>query len=642
MDVTASVVGMSRPVTPSSMTRYPSGCVWIVVSVLAVLPARFGSAQLTPVPGFVACSVTLGLSPTALAVGDFNQDGTPDTAVLNGASSQVTVLLSNRSDFAQGACQQAVGSPTPFAVGTGNPTAIAAGDVDQNGSIDLVVAGLSGVVIARNSSGSFSPEKALFAGTNPTAVAIADVDGDGRADIVVGSNDGVAILYGNGSNLNGGFDAAAIMPVVDPATQAAVTVSAIVVNTLNKDNYLDVAAVSNTNNKVFTLLQDPNAPRTFTTLAPVSVGVSPTAVSAGDFNNDGVLDLAISSGGGNDRGVLGIFLGQLPGNPVTPFVLATSVNTGATQASTGTNPVALGLYDFNRDGALDVVVANKGNATVPFFLGDGSGGVNKQPGNCGGSGNDCSAGASRFPVALQLADVDGDGRADVILANQGTPSLTFLLSSKPGPTPSPTPTTSDTPTPTSTFTPTVTPTPGGNCCIAHDGPGCDDSNCNSCVSGLSPFCDTNQWDTLCVQIATVQCASVCLCGSPTVTPTMTAVPSATPTPPSTYTATATPTGSLPPTATATSTSSATPTGPTVTPTRTINPTKTATITATATRTASKTPIPGNTFSPTPQCFAAGVCVSGNSCAIMTPARGAGDSAAWLLLPLAWLWWRRAR
>jgi hypothetical protein len=420
-----------------------SGRFWVVTFLVVAAMQRLALAQSTPqapIPGFVACSYPLDAPPIAMAAGDFNHDGNPDLAVINSSNSRVSVLLTNPADFARGACLEAI-TPSTVDVASPGAVAIAAGDLDRNATIDLVVAVQAGVVIARGSgNGSFSVDTAsLAAGTDPQAVAIVDVDQDGRKDIVVGDGNGnsISILYGSDT----GFEPFVSLPVNGPVT-------AMVVEDLNKDSFVDITAVSNFNGQALVFLQNPSLPRSFRSLPPVSVGVAPTAVAAGDFNGDGVPDLAVTSGGAD--GVLGILLSQLPGNESTPFAAVAAI-------SSGPNPVTVAADDFNRDAFLDAVVANQGDSSVPFFLGDGTGSMTKVPGNCGGQGNACVAGAA--PRALVLADVDGDGRNDVIVANEGGSSLTFLLTSQPPPTPSPTLTPTDSPPPTSTPTSTATDTP---------------------------------------------------------------------------------------------------------------------------------------------------------------------------------------
>lgn len=48
----------------------------------------------------------------------------------------------------------------------------------------------------------------------------------------------------------------------------------------------------------------------------------------------------------------------------------------------------------------------------------------------------------------------------------------------------------------------------GNCCDAHGGPGCDDTNCCNLVCQTDPFCCSIIWDGFCEDVAT----AVCACG----------------------------------------------------------------------------------------------------------------------------------
>lgn len=413
---------------------------------VALTCARPVTAQtLAPIPGFVRCDIPfVGVPASAITAGDFNQDGNPDLALVDGTNSQVVVALTDRGRFAAGDCVNAT-TTTNIAVSSG-PTSIAVGDLERNNTLDLVVGVQAGVSILRgNGMGDFTPETPLGAGSDPQAVAVSDVDGDGIPDIVVGNGSGnsVSILYGRPG---GTYDRAVSLPVDGPVTF-------MVVQDLNRDSFVDIAAGSRGTGKVTVFIQDRTNPRSFPLNPSFTVGVAPTAMVAGDFNADGAPDLAVTSGG--TSGVLTLFLNQLPENVTEPFVQETVV-------ATGSSPSALGVDDFNGDFALDVVVANQGDRTLPFFLGDDHGGLTEEPGNCRGSeGARCSVGAG--PRGLVLADVDGDGHSDVITANQDAGSISVLLSSRPPATPistsTPTPTVTPTPTATGTPTPTATPTP---------------------------------------------------------------------------------------------------------------------------------------------------------------------------------------
>ena len=435
---------------------------------LAIASANPSVAQLVPpIPGFVRCDIPFSDVPgSAITAGDFNHDGNPDLAIVDGTNSQVVVAITNPGRFAAGDCDNATtSSKIALSPGAG-PTSIAAGDLDLNNTLDLVVGVQAGASILRgNGSGGFTVETPLAAGSDPQAVAISDVDGNGIPDIVIGNGSGnsVSILYGH---VGGGYCAP-----VSLATDGPITF--MVVEDLNKDTFPDIAAGSRGTGTVEVFLQDPSQDRCpdpsrdpcpdpahpcdpekrFPVHPSFTVGVAPTAMVAGDFNGDGAPDLAVTSGGTSGR--LTLFLNQLPGNETEPFVVETTVLTGV-------SPAALGADDFNGDFALDAVVANQGDSTLPFFLGDDHGGLSREPGNCrGGVDGECTVGAS--PSALVLADVDGDGHADVITTNQDDSSISVLLTSRPAKTPTPTftvtPTITPTSTATSTTTPTVTPTP---------------------------------------------------------------------------------------------------------------------------------------------------------------------------------------
>ena len=128
----------------------------------------------------------------ALAGDDFDADGLVDLAVAHGAN--LVTLLRNAGDeqFA-GAGSHTVG---------GAPVALAAADVDGDGSTDLVTAnrGANDVsVLLGDDDGRFQQQSRIRVGRTPTGLAIGDLDADGTLDLVTanrGSKTVTAMLNG--------------------------------------------------------------------------------------------------------------------------------------------------------------------------------------------------------------------------------------------------------------------------------------------------------------------------------------------------------------------------------------------------------------------------------------------------------------
>src|SRR5438874_1975822 len=77
----------------------------------------------------------------------------------------------------------------------------------------------------------------------------------------------------------------------------------------------------------------------------------------------------------------------------------------------GSSPEAIATGDFNADGNADLVVANYSDSTVTVLLGKGDGTL--QPGQAFSVGSFAS-----FPAALAVGDFNRDGKLDLAVANQ--------------------------------------------------------------------------------------------------------------------------------------------------------------------------------------------------------------------------------
>ena len=139
----------------------------------------------------------------------------------------------------------------------------------------------------------------------------------------------------------------------------AATLSPVAID-LNHDNVLDLVVANNNTNKVSVMLGlgggALGAPVTFT------VGANPAAIAAGDWNEDGNVDLAVANS--STSGSISVLIGAGNGTFAAP------VNYTAAQ-----NTAAIVTGDWNEDGIADLAVANRGNGLVSVTLGQGAAGV---------------------------------------------------------------------------------------------------------------------------------------------------------------------------------------------------------------------------------------------------------------------------
>ncbi|PYN65285.1 MAG: VCBS repeat-containing protein [Candidatus Rokuibacteriota bacterium] len=343
-----------------------------------------------------------GSNPRAVALGDFNADGKLDLVVADGMGSAVWVLLGNGDGTFQTAVTYAAGD---------SPYAVVVGDFNADSKLDLVVAvGSAGVsVLLGNGDGTFQPPLTFGAGSGASAsdssVAVGDFNADGRLDLAVANSDSnnVSVLLGNG---DGTFQA----PLTFGAGSGA---SSVAVSDFNGDGKLDLVVTVGSAG-VSVLLG--NGDGTFQAAVNYATGSSPYAVAVGDFNADGKVDLAIANGDAADVSVL---LGNGDG----------TFQTTALTFSTGTWPSSVAVGDFNADGRLDLAVANFGAASVSVLLGNPSAVL-------GGADGTFQAAptyaAGTNPLAVTEGDFNRDGVPDLAVADSGSGTVSVLLGNDDG------------------------------------------------------------------------------------------------------------------------------------------------------------------------------------------------------------------
>ena len=348
------------------------------------------------------------LQANAVAMGDLDSDGDLDLVIGTqgdgdeGASN--ALLLGARSDGAFGLSDGFLG-------GSANTLAVAMGDVDADGALDLLI-GNGGSdpneLLMGDGAGGFSTTDGFPGGAADTrAVAMGDVDGDLDLDLVIGNSDvPTQVLLNDG---RGDFHEVAGLP--DGHTTK---VRAVALGDVDADGDLDLV-VGNADNQANELWLN-NGSGFFTAASDFpGRSASTYAVALGDLDSDGDLDIVF---GNDDRTVNDVLLNDGSGK----FSLHILAFMGAEGVHSSTVTVALG--DVDGDGDLDLVVGNYAGPTMllvtmeqsRLFLNDGTGTfVHTDAG--GAPGTFLLPGTLHRVFDVAMGDVDGDGDLDLIFAN---------------------------------------------------------------------------------------------------------------------------------------------------------------------------------------------------------------------------------
>lgn len=178
----------------------------------------------------------------------------------------------------------------------------------------------------------------------------------------------------------------------------------------NGDRNLDIVVANEGDGSVTVLLGDGRGHFRPAPGSPFTTGPHPSDLTVADFNRDGKLDIAAAN---HTVPQFSLLLGDGKESfrpaPGSPFTVATRPHA---------HGVAAG--DFNGDGNPDVAIEDWGEDKVVVVLGDGKGGF-------GTPGTTYPAGHHPYQ-RLRAADMDGDGRADIVTTNWEGDNVTVLLS----------------------------------------------------------------------------------------------------------------------------------------------------------------------------------------------------------------------
>ena len=311
--------------------------------------------------------------PNCVRAGDLDQNGTQDLVVACLNANQVSILwgagdgtFPNRTDL----------------TATGTPLSVAVGDLEGSDPYpDFAVATNTGTIwVFRNTGGIIGAPSSMGIGQTAWAIVIDDMNLDGHNDIIVsGYYEGkVSVFPGTG---NANFSPRIMTNVRWPR--------AVITADINGDAYPDVLAAADT--AFVTLLG--NGDGTFSSTPPLDY-VYTEALTAGDFNRDGKIDVAVNADGLG--GYLSVFNGKGDGTYA-----------GRKQYD-GPGGNELLTADLDEDGRLDLLGVDSDYPGLHAIRGYGDGTF--------GLGRSYEMGTA--PAEVRAGDLNNDGRPDLVIVQR--------------------------------------------------------------------------------------------------------------------------------------------------------------------------------------------------------------------------------
>jgi hypothetical protein len=258
---------------------------------------------------------------------------------------------------------------------------------------------LGKAALGRSATQGFGTAMVTGAAGSPTQTVVADFNGDGFPDVATpdaafGPSSLVIFL----GKANGQFEA----PISYPAAYFA---SSIVAGDFNNDGILDLAVMSqgDSGSDGVVALFLGNGDGSFQSPLSDVIGGLPVSITLGDFNRDGILDFASTDYFANTASVS---IGNGDGTFQAPVAYGV-----------GSGPYFISGGDFNNDGFQDLTVVNDNDSTVSVLLGKGDGTFRTQK----------TYGTGLQVEYVTAADLNADGNQDLIVANYAAQNVGVLL-----------------------------------------------------------------------------------------------------------------------------------------------------------------------------------------------------------------------
>ena len=256
---------------------------------------------------------------------------------------------------------------------------------------------------------AFAARTDVPAGSGPQFICNADLDGDGKPDLVVANGDSNTVTIYHNNSTPGAISFSEIASFSMGASGYPIGVAA---GDLDGDGKPEIV-ISNYYTQTLQFLLNASTPGHILMDSVLSVpsGNYILGASIADLNGDGKPEVVVACQGSN---LLSVYT-----NSSTLGHISFS-NETTIMAPSGGSPFRVLIADLDGDGKPDLAAANTYVGTVSAYL-------NTTP--TGGTisfSADVDFMTGNFPEGLALADIDGDGKPDMVIANNTDNTLSLL------------------------------------------------------------------------------------------------------------------------------------------------------------------------------------------------------------------------